>query len=73
MRQIKVTPWFKPSQTPARIGLYQVESLFYSGLAWAYWDGKKWGFQCDTKKEAFYYRHWESGIQNKTWRGLTHE
>jgi len=76
MKQDKVTTWFEPSQKPVRVGMYQVKNflgVIAVGFCWSYWDGKKWGFQCDTKKEAFDYRNPTSCFQSKMWRGLTHE
>ena len=47
-----LTPWFPPSVRPVHRGLYQTRVFGFVG--YSYWDGKKWGFEGETKSQAMH-------------------
>jgi hypothetical protein len=42
-RKPKLTPWFPASVKPARVGVYNVDTLELGDI-YRYWDGRHWSF-----------------------------
>lgn len=64
-----VTQWLSPDDSPAHIGVYEMEPDL--GSVWfSYWDGAKWMWHDSTIYKAFKNRHRETGASPSKWRGL---
>lgn len=69
----KLTPWFRPSTHPARIGVYQ-RKIDGVTLTWSRWDGVRWRKNRGSLEEAARTREFSwyqtGGFR---WRGLAEE
>jgi hypothetical protein len=67
MSKPKLTPWFRGSVKPVRVGIYQ--RRIYCELKFSRWDGRCWMMGSPT----FFYaevRNDPSPMQDESWRGL---
>lgn len=69
---MKKTAWFPPHIKPVRTGLYEIK-IGITTHAYAYWNGKRWGFQEMRPDLAHKWKGYVSYRQDKTWRGITKE
>lgn len=73
LKKRKLTPWFRTTVTPVRVGIYQRKP---SGVAfYSYWDGTNWYMgaltpyvaECNYKEKAV------SLFQKAKWRGIAQQ
>ena len=72
----KLTPWFPGSVKPVRKGVYMLRSGTGRVVGYQYWNGKHWGYWCDTVEEAAASKgcgYAATEFQNDAWRGLAQE
>ncbi len=66
----KLTPWFPADVKPVRVGVYLVKSPLLLTGGFSYWDGKRWGWICYTRRDAAAEKVYPGASQDKQWRGL---
>ena len=71
MSEHKLTPWFKPSQKPVRVGVYERVPTRWTGsrAIFSRWYGRCWLLADRTPKGAAQSR-FPSAEQNTPWRGV---
>lgn len=73
---VEETPWFLPTETPVRVGVYKTKHRTADGKViegYSCWlRTQKWSATCKTAKSAA-YETWGSAQQSKAWCGLTEE
>lgn len=67
----QLTPWFVNGETPARPGVYQVDSTV-GPRAWAKWNGRKWCWRRQSFRAAETDRV-PTSRQVTRWRGLAQD
>lgn len=69
----ELTPWFKKSMKPARVGVYETTST--TQRLFQHWNGTFWGFSAKTPDMAAHsaFRDYKSCFQYDEWRGLAKE
>ena len=65
----KKTVWFPDVINPVRIGVYQIQ-CFGRRLSYSYWNGRQWGYRCDSFNDALINREWKAIGNVVKWRGL---
>ena len=67
---MKLTPWFKTSVNPVRVGVYQRKP--HNLIMYSYWDGKLWYVGSKTPHMAMlhYEKDRVSLFQKDKWRGI---
>ena len=70
---MKLTPWFKTSVNPVRVGVYQRKPN--NVTLYSYWDGMSWYLGANTPYIAMlYYRdNCASAFQKAKWRGIAEQ
>ena len=69
---MKLTPIFPAHIKPVRVGVYKTGASGERGklIWWSYWDGKRWGWHCDSWEEAKHDGQWFFADQEKRWQGI---
>jgi hypothetical protein len=86
LKKSELTQWFRYENVPIRYGVYEVDphngmpedikqrvlQLTERDRFYSFWNGKFWGWVCDTPDEAYQNRDMETGweVGELPWRGI---
>lgn len=69
-KKLKLTPWFRDGQKPARRGVYQQRNPF-GVIGYQRWDGERWYGWCRTAEAAAIHGNPVAEFYSRDpWRGL---
>lgn len=79
-----LTTWFPETMKPVRVGVYEVTDYNEKHRAFAYWNGKRFGYRCwayegeideqEAINDALGFRRAETCLSPRcSWRGLAKE